>query len=67
MNLLLKAMDAIESLGPDERLVRISVSPRDDGMVEVCVADSGPGQPLELEKTVFEPFVSTKSSGMGVA
>ena len=35
-------------------------------MVEISVADTGPGLPDEVRKRLFEPFVTTKASGMGV-
>jgi signal transduction histidine kinase len=34
--------------------------------VEIFVRDSGPGLPPEAEQRVFEPFFSTKSSGLGM-
>ena len=35
-------------------------------MVEVGVADSGPGLPDMVRQKLFQPFVTTKPSGMGV-
>jgi two-component system sensor kinase FixL len=35
-------------------------------MVEVSVADSGPGISEEVADRLFQPFVTTKPSGMGV-
>jgi signal transduction histidine kinase len=34
--------------------------------VEVCVADTGPGIPEELQDRIFEPFYSTKATGTGL-
>ncbi|VTS04200.1 sensor histidine kinase [Tuwongella immobilis] len=34
--------------------------------IELIVADSGPGLPPELGEMIFEPFISTKESGMGL-
>jgi two-component system sensor kinase FixL len=38
----------------------------DAGMVEVGVADTGPGLAAEVREHLFRPFVTTKGSGMGV-
>lgn len=32
----------------------------------ITVRDSGPGIPADVEKTIFDPFVTTKSSGSGL-
>jgi two-component system sensor kinase FixL len=37
-----------------------------DGMVEVSVADSGPGLAPEVRAKLFQPFVTTKAAGIGV-
>lgn len=34
--------------------------------VEVRIADSGPGIPAELREQIFNPFVTTKKSGVGL-
>jgi len=34
--------------------------------VEVRIADSGPGIPLELREQIFNPFVTTKKTGVGL-
>jgi two-component system sensor kinase FixL len=35
-------------------------------MVEVCIADTGPGISPEVQRRLFQPFVTTKRQGMGV-
>jgi two-component system sensor kinase FixL len=35
-------------------------------MVQVSVADSGPGLSNEVQRRLFQPFVTTKPNGMGV-
>jgi signal transduction histidine kinase len=40
---------------------------RGDGQaVELCVSDTGHGIPPELLSRIFEPFYTTKESGMGM-
>jgi len=66
LNLVINGMDALDAHGSNERSVCISASRRDDGMLAVCVSDSGPGVSPDLVKSIFEPFYTTKSTGMGV-
>jgi two-component system, LuxR family, sensor kinase FixL len=37
-----------------------------DDLVEIAVADTGPGIAEEVRAKLFQPFVTTKASGMGV-
>ncbi|CAA6603228.1 putative Two-component sensor histidine kinase [Rhodospirillaceae bacterium LM-1] len=46
---------------------QITVAGRIDiDMIEISVADSGPGMPNEVMDHLFEPFVTTKVAGMGL-
>jgi signal transduction histidine kinase len=63
-NLILNACEAT-STTPNPR-VGIDLD-ADDGMLECCVWDNGPGVPAEIERTLFEPFVSAgKNNGTGL-
>jgi two-component system sensor kinase FixL len=45
----------------------ITVAARaEQGMVQVSVADSGPGVPAEVRSRLFQPFLTTKPNGMGI-
>lgn len=61
--------NAVESLGasppPGARIV-LSASAQDASHVRIVVADSGPGVAHADRERVFEPFVSGKSTGMGL-
>jgi len=64
LNLLLNALDATGEGGA----VRIDLVPAGgpDGCVTIRVADTGRGLPADLGPRIFEPFVSTKDTGMGL-
>lgn len=62
LNLLQNAVDAADGSPID-----IVITASDKGqVVEICVADAGPGVDRTLLPDVFEPFVTTKSDGLGI-
>lgn len=65
INLLRNAFESVASNPPSERVVEISTSVRDRD-VSVVVRDDGPGVPDDLATTLFNPFVTSKSDGMGI-
>ncbi len=64
LNLIRNAVEAMT--GSVTRRLEISSLKRDDGFVEVVIADSGPGLSPEVGERLFQPFVSTKAEGMGL-
>jgi PAS domain S-box-containing protein len=63
------ARNAIESLlenPPDRRRLCICTHHLDNHLIEVIVRDNGPGIDQELAGTLFDPFVTSKSQGMGL-
>ncbi|MFI4995383.1 MAG: PAS domain S-box protein [Hyphomicrobiales bacterium] len=64
VNLLRNAMDAMQDAS--RRELSISVVPVGGDMVEVAVADTGPGISDEIKAKLFQPFVTSKQHGMGV-
>ena len=65
LNLVLNAMDAVRDARPGERRITISAK-SDAAAVEVAVADSGPGISPDLMPRIFDAFVTTKPTGLGI-
>ena len=63
LNLIRNAMEAM--VGSERRELSITTTRADD-MVEIRVADTGPGLSESVRARLFQPFVTTKSNGMGV-
>lgn len=64
-NLLNNAIEAIAAVdGP--RIIRITTECEGDRLVIVTVEDTGRGLNPELAESIFEPFVTTKTQGMGL-
>jgi two-component system sensor kinase FixL len=64
LNLIRNAIEAMDE--SERRDLLIASRYCDDDMVEVSVADSGPGIAPEIASQLFQPFVTTKRYGMGV-
>ena len=66
VNLILNAVDAMSSVEDMGRELAIRTEQSQTGGILVSVGDSGPGiAPGNLER-VFEPFYTTKTSGLGM-
>ena len=64
LNLIVNAMEALSSTSASAQIsIRTARLP---GQAEVCVSDNGPGIDNDKLDEVFEPFYSTKSTGMGM-
>lgn len=61
-------VNSVESMnGSDRPRKELSVSLRgSDDAVEISIADTGEGIPAEVLPQIFEPFFSTKESGVGL-
>jgi two-component system, LuxR family, sensor kinase FixL len=64
LNLVRNAIDAMESAPRRELVVATAAAP--DNMIEISIADTGSGIAPEIADQLFQPFVTTKSQGMGV-
>jgi two-component system, LuxR family, sensor kinase FixL len=66
LNLLLNAMDAMAEVAEGERTVIIRSRQTPEQSVHVAVEDSGIGFRAGTKDRVFEPFYTTKPTGMGM-
>ena len=64
LNLIRNAIDAM--VGAEQRHLTIWTQGVEGRMVRVSVADTGSGITPEMKAQLFQPFITTKSDGMGV-
>jgi two-component system sensor kinase FixL len=64
LNLMRNAIEAME--GGGRRELTISSRGGPDDMILICVTDTGPGIDPAMVGQLFQPFMTTKSQGMGV-
>jgi two-component system sensor kinase FixL len=66
LNLILNACDAMSDVEEPRRRLELSVASDDLRTVRLSVRDWGVGLPTDLIARLFEPFVTTKSDGLGL-
>lgn len=64
LNLIRNAVDAME--GSPRRELTVVTEQLNDGLARISVSDTGPGVSDEVSDQLFQPFVTTKRTGMGV-
>jgi signal transduction histidine kinase len=64
INLMRNAVEAMHS--GSQRELKLSATLTDGRYVQINVQDTGPGLAPEVTEKLFQPFVSTKTDGMGV-
>jgi signal transduction histidine kinase len=63
------ALNAYEAMEPDGGTLHVEIAPAQRGIdrgVEVSFCDTGPGIPPDLCQQIFNPFFTTKKSGVGL-
>ena len=65
VNLMMNAMDAMADTPPDRRRLTLHNEVTRDA-VNVSVRDTGRGLPPNVNGQLFEPFVTTKTDGIGI-
>ena len=66
LNLVKNAIEAMSTVPPKIRRLRLTTRFDGHSTVSLSVQDSGTGIPVENRERIFDPFFTTKSSGMGL-
>jgi C4-dicarboxylate-specific signal transduction histidine kinase len=66
LNLVRNAIDAMQGLAPEARVLGFHTWTEPDGGVTLGVQDAGPGISDDVARQMFNPFFTTKPSGTGL-
>jgi PAS domain S-box-containing protein len=66
LNLIMNAIQAMAGVAVDGRELRINSESKEPDGIRISVRDSGPGLSPDSVESLFEPFYTTKSEGMGM-
>ena len=66
LNLIRNGIDAMMDTDHVDEGISVSVDKFKKDQVKITVTDHGSGMTKEAEKNIFQPFFTTKSSGMGL-
>ena len=64
LNLMRNAIEAMAE--SQDKVLVVGSRPAPGDMVEIFVADNGPGLSEKVSEHLFQPFITTKAEGMGV-
>src|SRR6266568_7661908 len=62
LNLLINAEQALTAVA-DRRVITIRTLTTSEQRIQLQVADTGPGIPLDIQEKIFDPFFTTKPEG----
>jgi signal transduction histidine kinase len=66
LNLLMNALDAAAQAKTPSPQVDVTAEAYQSGWIELTISDNGTGLDSEIADRIFEPFVTTKTNGMGL-
>lgn len=66
LNLFMNAMDALETTAVDPRQLSVALDKASGGHLKVSITDNGNGIKSDDSDRIFDPFFSTKESGVGL-
>ena len=64
INLLKNSIEAMA--GVEKRELTVATGPDEPGSLQITIRDTGPGLSPEVMVKLFQPFVTTKATGMGI-
>jgi signal transduction histidine kinase len=66
LNLIENSIDAMKNITDGSRVIRVGTKLKSTEAVAISVEDSGPGIESKEMTSVFDAFVTTKATGMGL-
>ncbi len=66
LNLLKNGIEALQSVDRDNKTVTISTEVVGGNAVIVSIEDNGPGIDKKIKQGLFDPFITSKESGLGL-
>ena len=66
LNLIRNGIDAMLNMDQNDEGISVLVTKFENDQIKIAVTDHGSGITEEAEKKIFQPFFTTKSSGLGL-